>query len=64
MVEGGERDEQEDSSSSTEEGETLHHTSLSWLGDMEVGTGPGTKETIVQKFARLRFGILLRSWTS
>ena len=52
------------SSSSTEEGETLHHTSLSWLGDMEVGTGPGTKETIVQKFARLRFGILLRSWTS
>eukprot|EP00090_Calanus_glacialis_P034641 TRINITY_DN583_c0_g1_i1.p1 TRINITY_DN583_c0_g1~~TRINITY_DN583_c0_g1_i1.p1 ORF type:complete len:350 (+),score=167.73 TRINITY_DN583_c0_g1_i1:57-1106(+) len=53
-VEGGERDEQEDSSTSTEEGETLHLTSLSWLGDMEVGAGPGTKETIVQKFARLR----------
>lgn len=53
-VEGGEREEQEDSSTSTEEGETLHLTSLSWLGDMEVGAGPGTRETIVQKFARLR----------
>jgi hypothetical protein len=37
-----------------------------WAGGQlqEVGTGPGTKETIVQKFARLRFRILLRSWTS
>jgi len=53
-VEGGDREELEDSSTSTEEGETLHLASLSWLGDMEVGAGPGTKETIVQKFARLR----------
>ena len=53
-VEGGEREDQEESSSSTEEGETLHLTSLSWLGDMEVGAGPGTKETFIQKFARLR----------
>jgi len=53
-VEGGEREDQEDSSTSTEEGETLHLASLSWLGDMEVGAGPGTKETILQKFARLR----------
>jgi len=53
-VEGGDREELEDSSTSTEEGETLHLASLSWLGDMEVGAGPGTKETILQKFARLR----------
>jgi len=53
-VEGGDREEHEDSSTSTEEGETLHLASLSWLGDMEVGAGPGTKETILQKFARLR----------
>jgi len=52
-VEGGAREELEDSSTSTEE-ETLHLASLSWLGDMEVGAGPGTKETILQKFARLR----------
>jgi len=52
-VEGGDREELEDSSTSTEE-ETLHLASLSWLGDMEVGAGPGTKETILQKFARLR----------
>lgn len=52
-VEGGDREDLEDSSTSTEE-ETLHLASLSWLGDMEVGAGPGTKETILQKFARLR----------
>lgn len=33
-VEGGEMEEQEDSSTSTEEGETLHLTSLSWQGYM------------------------------
>ena len=50
----GDREEkngQADDSTFTEEVETLHLTSPSWLGYMEVGAGPGTKETIVQKFA-------------
>ena len=46
-----EKNEQADDSTFTEEVETLHLTSPSWLGYMEVGAGPGTKETIVQKFA-------------
>ena len=53
-VDGGDREDNDDSSSSTEEAETLHLTSLSWLGDLEVGTSEGTKETILQRFTRLR----------
>ena len=38
----------------TEEEEKLHLSSLSWLGDLEVGTGEGEKESLVQRFLRLR----------
>jgi hypothetical protein len=35
----------------SEESETLHLSSLSWLGELEVG---GDKETLTQRFTRLR----------
>lgn len=49
-----EREENDETSSSTEESEILHLSSLSWLGDIEIGTNPDSNETIVQKFTRLR----------
>ena len=37
----------------SEESETLHLSSLSWLGELEVGGG-GDQETLTQRFSRLR----------
>jgi hypothetical protein len=44
--------DQDDESVESEESETLHLSSLSWLGELEVGGG--TQETLTQRFTRLR----------
>lgn len=47
------QDTDEDSVES-EESETLHLSSLSWLGELEVGGGQEEEESLTQRFARLR----------
>jgi len=51
---GGDIEDESNENTDTEEEEKLHLSSLSWLGDMEVGTGEGEKETMIQRFLRLR----------
>jgi len=51
---GGDVEDESNENTDTEEEEKLHLSSLSWLGDMEVGAGEGEKETMIQRFLRLR----------
>ena len=51
---GGDVEDESNDNTDTEEEEKLHLSSLSWLGDLEVGAGEGEKESLVQRFLRLR----------
>lgn len=50
----GDMEDESNDNTDTEEEEKLHLSSLSWLGDLEVGSGEGEKETMIQRFLRLR----------
>jgi len=51
---GGDDDSTETTDTESEDPEKLHLSSLSWIGDMEVGVEKDEKETIMQRFLRLR----------
>jgi len=51
---GGDDDSTENTDTESEDPEKLHLSSLSWIGDMEVGVEKDEKETIMQRFLRLR----------
>ena len=51
---GGDAEDDSNDNTDTEEEEKLHLSSLSWLGDLEVGAGEGEKESLIQRFLRLR----------
>jgi len=55
-VEGADGDDEsvDTSEAETEDQEKLHMTSLSWIGDIEVGADEGKEETLLQRFMRLR----------
>jgi len=55
-VEGADGDDEsvDTSEAETEDQEKLHMTSLSWIGDIEVGADEGKAETLLQRFMRLR----------
>jgi len=53
-IQGGDDDSTENTDTESEDQEKLHLSSLSWVGDMEVGVEQDEKETIMQRFLRLR----------
>merc|ERR1719300_1059958 len=54
-IEGEEdEDSNENTDTESEDNEKLHMSSLSWIGDMEVGVDQGEKETLLQRFMRIR----------
>jgi len=56
-VPGGDIEDESNDNTDTEEEEKLHLSSLSWLGDLEVGSGEGEKESLLQSFLRLRLEV-------
>jgi len=54
-VEGeGDDESNENTDTESDDNERLHMSSLSWIGDMEVGVDQGEKETLLQRFMRIR----------
>lgn len=54
-IEGeGDDESNENTDTESDDNERLHMSSLSWIGDMEVGVDEGEKETLLQRFMRIR----------
>lgn len=51
---GGTEEEEEPEEEAGEAEPVLHLSSLGWLGDLEVGTDPGGREGLLQRYTRLR----------